>query len=354
MAELLALSRDTSSAPYLKTLIIVHDGTATPLNLMRTFAKALENFSMVSKNLATLGVRRSTRQTHPEAHETEADIHLSTFTRQLLAIAKRADLLVSTLVFELEVPANIFHWSLQRRAWTQPSPAQDEFVIEVKIVSIIMESFDTTSFPGIGRGFRFVVTGQEGTRKSPSVIYDPVKQSLNAVHLEVDDWKVVLRWLPRSTQLKVVNLYDCNIEFRAFDNLIINSSLKSLSVEDVTLVWNRDMTGHWRFTNPSTLNVLRQDWKVVFEGLYVRSPELSSCRLGQLGFHYSTHTGATWEANGIENIKGLLCDLKWKKRSRLAYKKANAPDSGRRKPFKKVPRARKFRFTRKKASKKED
>jgi len=37
--------------------------------------------------------------------------------------------------------------------------------------------------------------------------------------------------------LEVVNLYDCNVEFLAFDNLIINSSLKSLSVEKITGVW---------------------------------------------------------------------------------------------------------------------
>lgn len=115
-------------------------------------------------------------------------------------------------------------------------------------MSAVTSTLDSMSFPGVGRGCRFVETGKEGTRHSPSISYSPVKQSLNAAHLESNDWKVVLRWLPRSIKLEVVNLYDCNVEFRASDNLIVNSSLKSLLVEDVALVRNRYMTGHWRFT----------------------------------------------------------------------------------------------------------
>jgi len=40
-----------------------------------------------------------------------------------------------------------------------------------------------------------------------------------------------------SVQLEVVKLYDCNVEFRAFDNLIVNSSLRSLLLEEITEVW---------------------------------------------------------------------------------------------------------------------
>lgn len=172
------------------------------------------------------------------------------------------------------------------------------------------------------------------------------------MHLEADDWKVVLQWLPPSTKLEVVSLYDCNIESRAFDNLIINSSLKSFSAEDVTLVQNRSRFGEWYFWNPSTLNVLIQDWKAVFDELLTRSSNLSSCRLGQLSFHYGTLTGATWETYGTQNVKELLRDLKWKKCSRLAFKKANSVHSGPRSPRKKAPRTERLRFTHKKTSKK--
>ena len=352
MAALLALSKDTISAPYLRTLIIVHDGTTTPLSLFKTLSEALEHFSMVSKNLTTLGVRRPSPQNTPGAHTTEADFHIQAFVGQLLAAAKRAKLLVSSLVFELEVPADIFDWrGLQRRAWTQPSLVQYNFTGEVEVYSAIAEGFDTLSCADIGCGFRFALVGQEGNRRSPSVIYDPVKQSLDAAHLEADDWKVVLRWLPRSTKIKVVKIYNCNVEFRAFDDLIVNSSLESLTVEDVTLVQNRDMIENWHFVNPGTLNVLLQDWRAVFDGLLARSPNLSSCRLGQLSFHYDNKTGVTWETHGTENVKKLLRDLKWKKCSRLAFKKANSVYSEPRKPRKKSPKHKKLRFTHKKAAK---
>ncbi|KAH0286111.1 hypothetical protein M436DRAFT_78161 [Aureobasidium namibiae CBS 147.97] len=352
MASLLELSKDTTSAPYLRTLIIVHDGTVPPLSLFKTLSEALEHFSIVSKNLTTVGARRSSRQNTPGAHTIAADFHIQAFAGQLLATAKRAKLLVSSLVFELEVPADIIDWSgLQRRAWTHPSPVQGDFTEEVEVASAIAEGFDTLSCADIGRGFKFALIGQEGTRRSPSVIYDPVKQSLDAVHLEADDWKVVLQWLPRSTKLKVVKLFDCNVEFRAFDNLITVSSLESLSVKDVTLVQNRDMTENWHFVNPSTLNVLLQDWRAVFAGLLARSPNLSSCRLGQLSFHYTNQTGVTWETHGTENVKKLLRDLKWKKCSRLAFKKANSVYSEPRKPRKKSFKHKKLRCTHKKATK---
>lgn len=57
----------------------------------------------------------------------------------------------------------------------------------------------------------------------------------------------------------------------------------------VVLVWNRHMTGHWHFGNPSTMDLLLQHWRVVFDNLLARSPNLSSCRLGQLTFHYRTY-----------------------------------------------------------------
>lgn len=353
MDDLLTLSEDDVRAPYLKTLIIVHDRTTTPISHLRRLAQALKNFSAVSKNLVTLGVRRSAQQDTSPPPGARPYLHVKHFVRQLLAAAKRAGLRVNNVTYELEVPANIFDWSIERRAWTQPSLAQDDFVVEAAQMFAVMNTLDTMSFPKVGRGFRLVETGKESTRHSPSGSYDPIKQSLSASHLHNDDWKLVLRWLPPSIQLKVVNLCDCNVEFRAFDELIINPSLESLTVEDVTLVWNRHMNGHWLFGNlPSTMNVLLQDWRVVFDKLLAGSPDLSSCRLGQLTFHYRTLTGATWEVQGTENVKELLRDLKWKKCSRMAYKKRNAPHSEPRKPRKKVPKTRKFRLSHKKISKK--
>jgi len=103
---------------------------------------------------------------------------------------------VSSLALPVEVLlplADSFEWSLQRRAWTKPSQVCDDFTIEVEVASGIAEKFDIMSCADIGRGFRFALIGQEGTRRSPSVIYDPVKHLPDAVHLEVGDWKPVLR-----------------------------------------------------------------------------------------------------------------------------------------------------------------
>lgn len=100
-----------------------------------------------------------------------------------------------------------------------------------------MGELDTESCLEVSRGSKFVLTGQKGTRRSPSVICNPVKQVLDAVLLEVDDWKLVLQWLPRSVKLEVVDLYDCNVGFRAFDNLIISPFLKSLLTDEATIFW---------------------------------------------------------------------------------------------------------------------
>lgn len=100
MAALLTLSRDTACAPYLRTLILLHGGTATPLSLLKTLAEVLKNFSMVSKNHSNLSIRCSTRQHNSGANEIQADFHIRTFARQFLATAKRAELLVSNLVLE--------------------------------------------------------------------------------------------------------------------------------------------------------------------------------------------------------------------------------------------------------------
>lgn len=49
MAALPALSERTSSAPYLKTLIIVHNGTTKPIGCRQVLAIALKNFGAFGK-----------------------------------------------------------------------------------------------------------------------------------------------------------------------------------------------------------------------------------------------------------------------------------------------------------------
>lgn len=349
MASLLALSEDADCAPYAETLIIVHDGTTDATMHSRVLSKALKNLS-VFKTLTTLCVRHNERRTSFAPDKRQAFSCIKDFMREMLLLAKDAGVLIRSVMFEIEVPADISHWSVQRRAWTQPSREQDTFVTEVTEIFGLMNALDAMSFPGIGRGFRFVKTGCESNRNSPWVIYDPQKHSLVSQHLEVDDWKVVLRWLPISTILETVNLTDCNIEYRAFRDLITNRHLKDLTISDVTLVQNLDMTGRWNFVNPNGF-VSMQNWQDVLDGLLARSQNLADCRLGQSGYHQKTFTGATWEARSIANVKELLLNLRWGKRSRLIYKMENAPNSRPRKPRKKAAKTKKLRFTQKKASK---
>jgi hypothetical protein len=154
--------------------------------------------------------------------------------------------------------------------------------------------------------------------------------------------------------LEVVTLFDCDIEFRVFTDLIVKVSLRTLSIENVTLVCNSSMAGHWQFSDHNNYpwHFGMHNWAAVFDGITTRSLQLSSCRLGKLGCHNLTHTGATWQADSVDKVTELLCGLRWGKRSRLVYKKENAPYSSEpRKPRKKAPRSKETRFTRKKSSK---
>lgn len=338
MASLLALSEDAICAPYVKTLIIIHDGTTDATMHSRVLIRALENFSAF-KTLTTLCVRHNERRTSFAPNKRQAFSCIKDFVGEMLLLSKHAGLLVSTVMFEFEVPADISHWGVQRRAWTQPSREQDLFVTEVT------EIFALGSVAGSGSPERATRVAESLPRLSTI----PKSNSLVGQHLEADDWKLVLRWLPISTMLETVNLADCNIEYRAFQNLIINRHLKDLSIKDATLVRNLDMTGRWNFVNPNGFLSI-QGWQEVLDGLLLHCQNLASCRLGQLGFHDRTYTGAIWEACSIGNVKELITNLRYGKRSRLVYKKQNAPDSGPRKPRKKAARTKKLRFTQKKAS----
>jgi hypothetical protein len=310
-------------------------------------SEALKNFGVYGK-LTTLGISLS--QHHGSSGCSKS------FLEKMLGSALDARLSITSIIFEVGVDPDIEHgdyFGIQRRAWIRPSLVQDGFLTEVTEIWTLMNALNTMSYPEIGRGFRFVRKGFEGTRESPSVVYNPQKHSLIGMHLKFDDWKVVLRWLPASTMLEVVTLFDCDIEFRVFTDLIVKTSLRTLSIEDVTLVRNSSMAGHWQFSrhNNYPWHFGTQAWAAVFDGLATRSLHPSSCRLGKLGYHNLTHTGATWQADSVENVTELLCGLRWGKRSRLVYKKENAPYSCElHKPRKKAPRSKKTRFTRKKSS----
>jgi hypothetical protein len=349
MASLLALSEDAICAPYVETLIIVQDGTTDATMHSRVLIKALKNFGAF-KTLTTLCVRHNERRTSFAPNKRQAYACVKDFVEEMLLLAKDAGLLVSTVMFEIEVPADITHWGVQRRAWTQPSREQDVFVTEVTEVFGLMNALDDMSFPGVGRGFRFTKAGHEGSRKSPLVVYNSQEHSLVGQNLEFDDWKLVDRWLPASTWLELVRLSNCNVEFRAFQYLIIGRDLKALTIEEVTLVRNFEMSGRWNFPSFHRSHHM-QEWQEVLHGLLTYGQDLASCRLGQLGFHDRTYTGAIWEARGIENVKELITNLRDGKRSRLIYKKENAPNSGPRKPRKKATKTKKLRFTQKKAGK---
>jgi hypothetical protein len=207
--------------------------------------------------------------------------YTKSFLEKILKSALEAKLPINSIIFQLGVDPDIDHFGIQRRAWTQPSLVQDEFLTEVTEIWALMNALPTMAFPEIGRGFRFFSKGCKGTQESPSVVYNPQKHSLIGMHLKFDDWKMVLRWLPAPTTLEVVTLFDCDIEFRVFTDLIVKPSLRALSIEDVTLVRNFSMAGHWQFPrlNNYSWHLGMQNWAAVFDGLTSRSLQLAAVKL---------------------------------------------------------------------------
>jgi hypothetical protein len=358
MTALLALSERTTWAPYLKTLIIAHNGTTKPTGCHQILAAALKNFGAF-KNLTSLGIRQGGYQGYFEHHKPRAYVYIRGFLENMLASAMAAGLPIRNVIFDIGISRDVQDHDVQRRAWVYPSLAQEWFVFEVNEVFAIMDAVYTMSFPHVNRSFRFPKMGFEGTGQSPIVTYDPRKHSLVAKHLMIDDWKLVLRWFRGATTFEIVELLDCNVEVRAFHEMIISQSLRTLIIKDVTLSCDRAMSGLWHFSSVNAfLNIVPlplwfQGWESVFHGLIVHSPNLSSCLLGQLGFHERTFTGATWGADSVEDVRQLLQDLERGKRSRLDYKKESATSTDKsRKSVKKAPRKQKLRFSNKKSSQK--
>jgi hypothetical protein len=272
MAALLSLSKRESWAPSLQTLIIVHEDIAEPACCHKMLFEALRNFGAFGK-LTALEI--SLAQYYGSFAYTKS------FLEKILKSALEAKLPINSIIFQLGVDPDIDHFGIQRRAWTQPSLVQDEFLTEVTEIWALMNALPTMAFPEIGRGFRFFSKGCKGTQESPSVVYNPQKHSLIGMHLKFDDWKMVLRWLPAPTTLEVVTLFDCDIEFRVFTDLIVKPSLRALSIEDVTLVRNFSMAGHWQFPrlNNYSWHLGMQNWAAVFDGLTSRSLQLAAVKL---------------------------------------------------------------------------
>jgi hypothetical protein len=247
MTALLALSERTTWAPYLKTLIIAHNGTTKPTGCHQILAAALKNFGAF-KNLTSLGIRQGGYQGYFEHHKPRAYVCIRGFLENMLASAKTAELPIRNVIFEIGIYPDIHVRDVQRRAWVYRSMAQEWFMFEVIEIFTVMDTLNAISFPQVSRSFRFSRMGFEGTRKSPTITYNPRKHSLVAQHLMSDDWKLVIRWLRAPTTLEV----------RAFHDLIISRSLRTLAIKDVTLSRDRAMSGHWRFSNVNVfLNIVR-------------------------------------------------------------------------------------------------
>jgi hypothetical protein len=164
MAALLSLSKRDSWAPSLQTLIIVHEGTAEPASCHKMLFEALRNFGAFGK-LTALEI--SLAQYHGSFAYTKG------FLEKILKSALEAKLPINSIIFQLCVDPDIDHFGVQRRVWTQPSLAQDEFLTEVTEIWALMNALHTMSFPEIGRGFRFFRKGCKGTQESPLVVYNP-------------------------------------------------------------------------------------------------------------------------------------------------------------------------------------
>jgi hypothetical protein len=191
-----------------------------------------------------LGIRHDEYQGYFEHHKPRAYVCIRGFLENMLASAKTAELPIRNVIFEIGIYPDIHVRDVQRRAWVYRSMAQEWFVFEVIEIFTVMDTLNAISFPQVSRSFRFSRMGFEGTRKSPTITYNPRKHSLVAQHLMSDDWKLVIRWLRAPTTLEVVESSDCNVEVRAFHDLIISRSLRTLAIKDVTLSRDRAMSGH--------------------------------------------------------------------------------------------------------------
>jgi hypothetical protein len=89
MAALPALSERITWAPYLKTLIIVHNGTTKSIGCHQVLATALKNFGAFGK-LTSLGVRHGGYQGYFEHHKPRAYVCIRDFLENILASAMTA------------------------------------------------------------------------------------------------------------------------------------------------------------------------------------------------------------------------------------------------------------------------
>jgi hypothetical protein len=103
MAALPALSERITWAPYLKTLIIVHNGTTKSIGCHQVLATALKNFGAFGK-LTSLGVRHGGYQGDFEHHKLRAYVCIRGFLENILASAMTAELPIRNVIFDIGIP----------------------------------------------------------------------------------------------------------------------------------------------------------------------------------------------------------------------------------------------------------
>ncbi|KAG9697816.1 hypothetical protein KCU95_g3338, partial [Aureobasidium melanogenum] len=348
MTGLLRLSMNNCDARFVKTLILTHSGRQQPPSCYPLLRKALQNLSPFGK-LQSIGVRHADDGVNFESDKQQAHRHIKHFLEEtLLKWALDADLPINNIIFEVSNCQDIFVSGVVRRGWALSRRDTLRFTTETNEVMNTMRDLRSASFPNAKHTFRFVRPRAEGTRHSAAITYDPEAGSLRGFGLTVDDWWLLQRWFTRPIMLKTITLTDCSIEDSTFLYLAINPSLESLTIKHAYLYRLSTPTHTWisaMIRRPFS----DRHWEEVLDILRIRCHALAHCCLGHLLFNDGRmFTGPTWEARNIDDVNELLHQLRTRRRSRMVYKKENAPSTGPRKPRKKASKMKKTRWTHKK------
>ncbi|KAH0344118.1 hypothetical protein KCU83_g8496, partial [Aureobasidium melanogenum] len=343
MTALLQLSMNKFDARFLKTLIVVHSGRQQSPSCYNLLHKALQNLGSFG-NLQSIGVRHADDGVNFESDKQQAHRCIKHFLEETLQV----NLPINNIIFEVGIGPDVGIEGVNRCGSSQSFRGIRRFTTEVNEIMITMRTLRSASFPRAKHTFRLVREGVEGTRHSTTVTYDPQAESLHGFRLLVDDWWLLQRWFTTPIMLKSITLTDCDIEYTTFLHLAINPSLESLTIKHAYLYRISTPAHTWVFTIIRRLFSYHQ-WQEVLDALRVQCHALAHCRLGHLRFNDGRmFTGPTWEARNIEDVNELLHHLRARRRSRMVYKKQNAPYTGPRKPRKKAPKMKKTRFTHKK------
>ncbi|KAH0373773.1 hypothetical protein KCU65_g393, partial [Aureobasidium melanogenum] len=348
MTDLLRLSMDNFDPRFLKTLILLHPGRQAPPSCYNLLHKALQNLGSFGK-LQSIGVRHADDGVNFESNKQQAHRCIKLFLEEtLLKWALEAKLPINNIIFEVGIGQDVFFSGVNRRGWFQSFRATRKFTTEVTEIMNTMRALRSASFPEAKHTFRLVREGFEGTRHSTAVTYDHQAESLHGFRLLVDDWLLLQRWFTSPGMLRTITLTNCDIEYPTLLHLAISPLLESLTIKNARLYRISTPAPTWAFTMIRR-PFFDRPWEEVLDALRIRCHALAHCRLGHLRFNDgSMFTGPTWEARNIDDVNELLHQLCTRRRSRMVYKKENAPSTGPRKPRKKAPKTKKTRFTHKK------